>query len=364
MKKNYYDILGISDEEKKLQGDEFLKVLKKKYRNFALKLHPDRQSGKSDDEKKKAEEQFKEVSEAYEVLSDASKRAEYDNPRSTFDFGSGGMDFGGMGMEDILRHFGFGGMDFGFGGHREHSQSKGTNIRIVMKLTLEEMFEGVTKKIKYNKFVVCDNCGGSGKTDKTKEKTCRTCGGSGFVFSQNSFMSMQRTCPTCGGSGKHIENPCPKCGGHGIIQKPCVEELKIEKGVLDGMSVIFNGKGNAAPHGGGINGDLIVSIQMIPHDDFEVINNDIYFSIELNVVDAILGCSVAVKTVDGKQLTAKIPNGTRDGHKLRFKGYGIPIYGTNNSGDMYGIVKITIPKSITDEEKELLMKLKEHKNFK
>ena len=178
-------------------------------------------------------------------------------------------------------------------------------------------------------------------------------------------MSMQQTCPTCGGSGKHIENPCPHCQGHGIVQKVTDEtEIKLDKGLLSGMNIILTGKGNFPPHGNGTPGDLIVSIQVNPSDDFEIDGNDLYFEIELSVIDAILGCTFNVKTVDGKQLTAKIPSGTSDGHKLRFKGYGIPIYGTNTSGDMIGVVKIKIPKKITEGEKRLLLELKEHENFK
>ena len=359
MKKNYYDVLGITDEERKLQGEEFEKILKKKYRNFALKYHPDRQSGKSEAEKKKAEAKFKEISEAYDVL--LNKRAEYDNPQSAFSFS--GTDFGGMGMDDILRHFGFGGMDFGFGRTREPRVAKGTNIRITMPLTLEEIFNGTTKKIKYNRFEPCDKCKGSGKTANTKEKVCRTCGGSGFIFSQNGFMQMQQTCPTCGGKGKMVENPCTSCGGHGIVLKSCVEEIVLDKGILDGMSIAFEGKGNFPPHGEGVPGDLIVIVQAIPSKDFEASGNDLYFPIELGVVDAILGCNINVRTVDGKELTAKIPNGTCDGHKLRFRGYGLPIYGTNNSGDMIGIVKINIPKKVTSKEEQLLKELKNQEHF-
>ena len=363
-RKDYYKILGISEDERKLQGDEFEKIIKKKYRSIALKYHPDRQNGKSESEKKKAEEMFKDASEAYEVLSDASKRSAYDNPQSNFDFGMhGGMDFGGMGMEDILRHFGFGGMDFGFGSN-EPRVSKGTNIRITIKLTLEEMFNGVTKKIKYNRFEPCSRCGGSGKSANTKEKLCKTCGGRGFIFSQNGFMQMQQTCPTCGGKGKIIENPCSACGGHGIVQKTCVEEIVLSKGLLDGMSIGFSGKGNYPPHGNGIPGDLIVVIQAIPNNFFEVSKHDLYFPIEISVVDAILGSTINVKTVDGKELSARIPNGTCDGHKLRFRGYGLPYYNMEGSGDMIGVVKIIIPKEITKKEGELLMELKKEEHFK
>ena len=353
-RKDYYKILGVNKDAS--QDD-----IKKAFRKLSIKWHPDKNQGSKD-----AEAKFKEIAEAYEVLSDPKKREEYDNPHSNFDFSmSGGPDFGGMGMDDILRHFGFGGMDFGFGGRRrEPREVKGTNIRITMKLTLEEMYNGVTKKIKYNRFEPCESCKGSGKTAETKEKICRTCGGSGFVFSQNGFMSMQQTCPSCGGSGKHIENPCRACGGHGIVQKSCVEEITLEKGLLQGMSIMVQGKGNYAPHGNGVPGDLIIVIQAIPNDKFEFDGNDVYFPIKLNVVDAILGCTIKIDTVNGKQLTAKIPNGTCDGHRLRFKGYGIPIYGTNDSGDMFGIVKISIPKSITKKEEELLKELKEQDHFK
>ena len=363
MKKDYYKILGITDEEKKLQGDEFEKVLKKKYRAMALKLHPDKQQGKSDTEKKEAEDKFKEASEAYDTL--LNKREEYDNPASNFEFNMGGPNFGGMGMDDILRHFGFGGMDFGFGNsNRGQQQRKGGNIRINMNFTLKDMYEGVTKKIKYNKFDICDKCGGSGKTSKTKEKVCKTCGGSGYVFSQNGFMSMQRTCPTCGGVGKHIENPCPHCGGHGIVQKRVTEEIKIDKGAIDGMHLVMSGKGNMPPHGNGVCGDLIISIHGVNDDKFEAIGNDLYFPINLNVVDAMLGSSLSIDTVDGKKLEAKIPIGTNDGHKLRFRGYGIPKYGTNQSGDIIGVVKINMPKTINEKERKILTQLKEQEHFK
>jgi molecular chaperone DnaJ len=353
MKKDYYKILGV---DKNATQDE----IRKAYKKLALRWHPDRNQGS-----KEAEEKFKEAAEAYEVLGNEDKRKEYDNPMSNFDFNMGGPDFGGMGMDEILRHFGFGGMDFGFGSsNRGQSQTKGSNIRLNMKFTLKDMYNGVTKKIKYNKFDICDKCGGSGKTDKTKEKVCRTCGGSGFVFSQNGFMSMQRTCPTCGGVGKQIENPCPHCGGHGIVQKKVTEELKIDKGVIDGMSIVFSGKGNMPPHGNGVCGDLIITVTSADDEDFEVVGNDLYFPINLSVVDAILGTSISIDTVDGKHLEAKIPSGTSDGHKLRFRGYGIPKYGTNQSGDIIGVVKINIPKKINDKEKKLLEELKEQENFK
>ena len=363
-KKNYYDILGITDEEKKLSGSEFEKVLKSKYRKIALSAHPDRQQGKTEKEQKEAEERFKEASEAYEVLGNEKKRAEYDNPHSSFSFS--GQNFGGMDINDILNHFNMGGFDFdfGFGGHHETIQ-KGSNIRITMNLTLEEMYSGVTKKIKYKRFEPCGNCGGDGMTSESRRKTCKTCGGRGTLLGGNGFMRMMQTCPTCGGQGYIIENPCPHCHGHGIEQRTTDDtEIVIGKGALDGTNIIYSGKGNFPPKGNGVPGDLIVNIRLVPNSKFKVNGNDIYFPIKVNVIDAITGCNVKVKTVDGKELTAKIPMGTNNGHKLRFKGYGIPYYNTNENGDMIGIVQVIMPKKLTNNEKELLVKLKDCTNFK
>jgi len=355
-RKDYYKILGLSDEERKLKGKEFQDIIKKKFRKISIEKHPDKQHGKSDAEKKQAEEEFKEAAQAYEVLSDEKKRAEYDNPHSSFDFS--GMDFGDMHIDDILRHF-------GFGHDSRPKEIKGTSIRITLPLTLEEMANGVIKKIKYKRFVLCDSCNGSGRTANTKERVCRTCGGSGMVFSQNHFMMVQQTCPTCGGQGRYLENPCTRCGGHGIAEKTNEEaEIKVEKGVLGGMSFVLEGMGNYPPHGEGIPGDLIILVRQIEHDTFECINSDLYCEIGISVVDAILGAKINVSTLDGKVLSATIPQGTKEGDKLRFRGYGMPKYGSNHVGDMIGIIRIKIPKQITDDERQLLEKLREQEHFK
>lgn len=359
-RKDYYKILGITDEEKKLQGKEFESILKKKFRKLSVKWHPDRNNGS-----KEAEEKFKEIAEAYEVLNDEKKRAEYDNPHSNFEFN--GQNFGGMGIDEILRHFNMGGFDFdfGFGGNRRNVVQSGSNIRITMNLTLEEMYKGVTKKIKYKRFEPCDNCGGSGMTSESRKKTCRSCGGQGTIFGGNGFMAMAQTCPTCGGQGYIIEKPCSHCSGHGIVQKVCDEvEIPIPSGALNGTNFVFNGKGNYPPKGRGNIGDLIVNIRLIPHETFKAVDNDVYFQINVGVIDAILGCEINVTTVDGKELTAKIPSGTNNGHKLRFKGYGIPFYGQNKCGDMIGIVRIIMPTKLSNKEKKILTELKNEEHFK
>ena len=177
-------------------------------------------------------------------------------------------------------------------------------------------------------------------------------------------MSMRQGCPTCGGKGYVIENPCPHCGGNGIVQKVSPITIKIQKGMLPGAEIKYNGLGNAAPNGTGPNGDLFVFIEEKPHDLFERENDNLIFNIEVPVIDAMLGCNVTVPTIDGKKLTAKIPQGTVDGTTLRFKGYGLQAYGKSKRGDMLGIVKLALPTKLNDEEREILFKLKESENFK
>ena len=365
MRKNYYNILGITEDEKKLQGAEFEKILKKKYRKIALENHPDKNPGD-----KKAEEKFKEAAEAYEVLGDEKKRKDYDNPASNFDFrASGGPDFGGMNMEDILRHFNMGGFDFGFGDEKQRKRSvKGGSIRLNFKLTLEEMFSGVTKKFRYTRHELCDTCGGSGMTENSRRKTCKSCGGTGNVFTSagGGFMniSMTRTCPTCGGNGYVIENPCSKCSGHGIVQKENQTEVKIPAGAEHGQTLVMAGLGNFPPHGEGVAGDLLIYIEQIQHDRFERIGDDLFVELEVPIAKSILGCTINVETIDGKEISAKIPPLTHNGTQLRFKGYGMPNIRSGVRGNMIGIVKHVLPEKLDEEDKKLLEQLSKRENFK
>ena len=175
---------------------------------------------------------------------------------------------------------------------------------------------------------------------------------------------MHQTCPTCGGKGYIIENPCSKCNGHGLVINDFETEITIEKGVVPNTEVIFPNLGNAAPHGNGVNGDLHVIIYEKPNDKFERHGIDLYFELKIKVIDAMLGCEVKIDTIDGKKLTAKIPQGTCEGHNLRFKGYGLPLYKTNDRGNMIGVVKLVMPNKLNDKEKELLNELKKQENFK
>ena len=352
-RKDYYKILGITDDEKSLSGKSFEDVLKKKYKKLALKWHPDRNPNN-----KEAEAMFKDVTEAYETLS--KHREEYDNPKSNFR-----NPFEGMDINDILRNMN---PFFNFGAGRARREAaanlKGTSIHITMGLTLEEMHDGVHKKIKYKKLVPCKTCGGSGMGEHSHEETCNQCKGSGSVFSNNGIMQVLATCPSCGGRGVILKDPCKDCGGNGVVKDDAEVEFDIDKGVRDGANLYVGAYGNAPYRGKGTNGDLIVTVMQAPHDTFERDGDNLYRKIEVNVVDALLGCTKSVGTIDGKTLSAKIPSGSDDGFTLRFKGYGMPTYGGTVYGDMYGVLSLKMPKKLSDEERELLTKLKGMEHFK
>lgn len=360
MGKDYYKILGITDEERKLKGEEFKKVLKKKYRKLAAKYHPDKNQGD-----KSAEEKFKEVNEANEILSDDKKRAEYDAPKASFNFNGNGGASSGFDFDDL---FG-GGFFHGFGeqsyNRGQKKVVKGSDIRIKFKLTLREIYEGTTKKIKYKRYETCSHCNGSGKTAASSERVCPTCGGNGYVFGSRLFFEEQRVCPSCGGSGSIIDNPCPHCKGIGLEEKVMEVELRVRKGVRDAMVLRYNGLGNFAPHGNGKNGDLLVVIEEIPNENYQRDGDDIYFKIDVPIINAILGTNATITTVDGKKLESKIPRFSTNGGRLRFKGYGMPIYGNDEAhGDMIGIINLVMPTNLNKDEIRILESLKKSENFK
>lgn len=353
--KDYYKILGV---DKNASQEE----IKKAYRKIAIKNHPDKNQGN-----KEAEEKFKEATEAYEVLKDPEKRKEYDNP--SFNFNYSGPDFSHMDINDIMNHFrtNFDFGDFGFGGMHGNTASqrpvKGSDIRIKMNVTLEDAFFGTTKKIKYKAFNKCDECGGKGLTKDSTMETCPTCGGKGQIYRQVGIWQEYTICQTCGGKGTIIKNPCPKCNGLGIVQGIRETEINIPKGVIGGNQIIVNGVGNAGK-GDAINGDLFIVVQDVPHNKFKRYYNDLICNIDISVIDAILGCEKEVETIDGKKLLAKLPNGIQNGYTIKFKGYGMSIYGTNERGDLIGVINIKIPKQVTEEEKEILKQLQGKENFK
>jgi molecular chaperone DnaJ len=291
-KRDYYEVLGVA----KNAGEQ---EIKKAYRQKAIQYHPDKNPNN-----KEAEEKFKEAAEAYEVLSNSDKRNRYDQFGHAGVSGTnGGQGFGGMNMEDIFSRFGSIFEDFGFGGFgssrsyssRSHGVRKGSNIRIKVKLNLEEIAKGVEKNIKVQKYISCKSCGSTGAKSSDAVKTCPSCHGSGYtVRMQQSFlgaMQVQTECHQCHGTGKIITDKCTQCAGNGIIKGEEVIAIKIPPGVGNGMQISMNGKGNAAPNNG-INGDLFVLIEEIPHDLYERDGNNLYLEHYITFPQAVLGTSM------------------------------------------------------------------------
>lgn len=346
--------------------------IKKAYRKAAIQFHPDKNPGD-----KEAEEKFKEAAEAYDVLSNPDKRARYDqfgHAGMNGSAGGGSYSGGGFTMEDIFRNFGdiFGGHFGGFGGFGGNAgrggvrKNRGEDLRVKVRLTLQEIAHGVTKKLKISRAVTCDKCGGSGADQPTDVQTCATCGGSGYVTEVvDTFFGRtqtQRVCPTCRGEGKTITKPCTKCHGNGTVKGEEVIEVNIPAGVAEGMQLSVNGKGNAARRGG-INGDLIVLIEEERDPNLIRDGNDLLFNARISATTAILGGSVEIPTIDGKaKVTVK--SGTMAGNVLRLRGKGLPDIQGRGKGDLLAVVDIDIPAKLTDEEKKLLKQLSDCPNFK
>ena len=361
-KRDYYEVLGV---DKNVSPEE----LKKAYRKLALKYHPDRNPGD-----KEAEEKFKEAAEAYDVLSNPDKKAKYDQfGHAGLDGAAGGFSGQGMSMDDIFSSFGSifgdffgGGGGFGFssrgGGGRP--TSRGSNLRIKVKLTLEEIEQGVEKKIKVGKYVQCKTCGGSGARNNSFE-TCSHCHGTGMItevrrsiFGQ---MQTQSACPYCGGQGRIIKDKCHDCHGDGIVKSEEVITINIPAGVSDGMQLSMRGQGNAAPHGG-VAGDLIIQVEEIPHEMFERQDNNLFYNAFITFSEAAMGGTIEIPTLKGK-VRVKIDQGTPSGKVIRLKGKGLPDLNGYSRGDMLVSINVWVPKNLTKEEKSLLEELEKHPNF-
>ncbi len=359
-KRDYYEVLGVSKEATKEE-------IKKAYRKQAVKFHPDKNPGD-----KKAEENFKEAAEAYEVLSNDEKKARYDRyGHAGVGSAAGGYGGQGMTMEDIFSSFGdifgdaFGGFGGFGGGRRGRRVNKGSNLRVKVKLTLQEIAAGAEKKIKVNKYDTCDSCGGTGAADSSSLSTCSTCRGSGQVTRLTNTMlgQMQTTsvCPACGGEGKTITKKCTACYGEGIVQKEEVIKINIPAGVGKGMQMTVGGKGNA-PRRGGVNGDLLVVIDEEEHPDLIREGNDLIFNLFISIPDAILGTYVEVPTVDNN-VKIKIEPGTQPGKILRLRGKGLPEVNGYGRGDLLVNVNVWIPKHMNKEELKIIDKLKDSSSF-
>lgn len=352
-KRDYYEILGIS---KGASDDE----IKKAYRKMAIKYHPDKNEGD-----KEAEEKFKEAAEAYEVLRDPQKRSRYDQFGHAGMGGNAGFGGGGMSMDDIFSQFGdiFGDGNpfesfFGGGGARggRARGRGGSNIRIKVKLTLQEIAKGADKKVKYQRQAVAEG---------VSFKSCNTCGGSGQVRRvTNTILGQMQTtsaCPTCHGSGKILDKKPNGVDNSGLTYVDEFVEIKIPAGVTEGMQLSVSGKGNAGP-GGGPNGDLLIQIEEVEDENLQREGQNILFNLFLNFADAALGTQVEVPTVDGK-VKIKIDAGTQAGKILRLRGKGLPSVNGYGTGDQLIQINIWTPTKLSSEEKEILNKLKNSDNF-
>ncbi|MBC7686702.1 MAG: molecular chaperone DnaJ [Aquabacterium sp.] len=369
MKRDFYETLGVS---KSSSQDE----IKKAYRKVAMQYHPDRNPGD-----KPSEEKFKEAAEAYEILSDSDKRAQYDrfghNAFSQGRSGGGGFNGGGMNMDDIFSQFGdiFGeespfGSFFGGGGQRRSAAGKprgtrGSNLRIKIKLNYEEMAKGASKTVKVKKHVSCSTCTGSGAKDKNSLQACGTCGGSGQVRKvQNTFLGQMQTvttCPTCSGEGSTITNKCTSCKGEGRVYGEETVTIEIPAGVQEGMQLSMNGKGNAGERGGA-NGDLIILIEEEAHAELHRDGLNVAFDLHITFPEAVFGTNVEVPTIDGKA-KIKIPPGTQSGKIFRLKGKGFPSVNSYEKGDQLIHVNIWTPQHVNSEEKAMLEKMQDSDNF-
>lgn len=358
-KRDYYEVLGIN---KGASEDE----IKKAFRSMSKKYHPDLNPGN-----KEAEEKFKEVNEAYQVLSDQDKKAKYDRfghagVDPNFGAGSGGFNGAGFDFGDIFGDI-FGGGFGGFGGgQRRNGPQRGRDIRQVIDITFEEAAFGCKKKMNIQSQEKCDTCGGSGAKPGTTAKTCQRCHGTGQIQTQQrtilGYMTNITTCPDCHGEGKIISDPCRDCRGTGKVRKTKTVEVQIPAGIDSGQTIQLSGQGEAGSKGGP-NGDFLLSVRVRPHPIFTREGNSVYMEMPITFVQAALGATVQIPTLDGA-VEFNIPEGTQTGSKFRLKGRGIPYLRSKSRGDQFVTVTVEVPRNLTSKQKELLRNFDEDKNYK
>ena len=365
-KRDYYEVLGVS---KTATEDE----IKKAYKKLAIKYHPDRNPDDKD-----AEEKFKEAAEAYDVLHDPQKRARYDqygHEGMSGASGFGGFNGQGMSMDDIFSMFGdvfggrggFGGFSgFGGGGGQQRQRRfRGSDLRVKVRLNLKEILNGAEKKFKLKKYVICEHCHGSGAEGNGGTETCPTCHGTGSVTrTQQSIFGMMQTqsvCPQCNGEGKIIKDKCKHCGGEGIVYGEEVVEVKIPKGVAEGMQLSMSGKGNAGKRNG-VPGDLLIQIEEEPNQELIRQEDDLIYNLLLSFPSAALGDTVEIPTIDGK-VKVKVEPGTQPGKVLRLRGKGLPNVNGYGTGDLLVNISVYVPETLSKDEKNALEKMQNSENF-
>ena len=361
-KRDYYEVLGL---QRGASEDE----IKKAYRRLAKENHPDMNPGD-----KGAEARFKEIGEAYEVLSDPEKRSRYDqfgfagvDPNFAAGQGAGGGfggGFGGFGdfdIGDIFDSFFGGGAARSSGARSANTARRGENIRVQAELTFEEAAFGCTKEVPVSRIENCPECGGTGCEKGTTPEVCKRCSGTGTVRSQvrTAFgvMSSSSPCPDCSGTGKIIHSPCRKCRGKGAVRKNTTAKVEFPAGIDDGQTLSVHGLGHRGLNGGPA-GDLLVTVSVLPHSQFEREGFDVYYDMPITITQAALGDSVEVPTLDGK-VKYTIPDGTQTGTVFRLRGKGIPHLNSSGRGDQFVKVTVQTPMNLTGEQKELLRKLGE-----
>ena len=348
-KRDYYDVLGVP---KGSQAD----AIKKAYRTKAKELHPDRNSDNPN-----AESQFKEVNEAYEVLKDADKKAAYDRYGHAAFEGGGGQGFGGGGdfssafsdvFDDLFGDF----MGGGRGGRKQ--QSRGSDLRYNLSISLEEAFAGLQKTIDIPSAVKCGSCNGTGAAGGSSPTTCPTCSGLGKVRATQGFFTVERGCPTCSGVGQIIKNPCSSCGGQGTQKKDKALSVNVPPGVETGTRIRLAGEGETAPRGG-VSGDLYIFIEVSKHKIFERDGLNLFCRVPVSMAKASLGGEVEVPTIDGGRSRVRIPAGSQSGRQMRLKGKGMPAIKTIQKGDMFIEMAVETPVNLTAKQKELLQEFEE-----
>lgn len=361
-KRDYYEVLGVS---KGASADE----IKKAYRKKAIKYHPDKNPDNPE-----AEDKFKEAAEAYEILSDDNKRARYDQfGHAGMGGAAGGGGFGGgMSMDDIFSQFGdifgghFGGFGgFGGGGGRGRRANRGSDLRVKVKLNLQEVLNGVEKKIKVKKDVSCSHCSGNGAENGTELSTCSTCNGSGVTTRvANTILGQMQTtvsCPTCNGEGKTITKKCTYCNGEGVQHEDEVISIRIPAGVEEGMQLSMQGKGNAARRGG-VNGDLLILVEEEEDPNLIRDHNDVIYNLFISFPTAALGGTVEVPTIEGKA-KVKIEPGTQPGKVLRLRNKGLPSINGFGTGDELINVNVYVPEKLSSSDKKLIENLNKSESF-
>ena len=358
-KRDYYEVLGVG---KGASAEE----IKKAYRKIAKENHPDLHPGD-----KNCEARLKEANEAYEILSDPEKREKYDQfGHAAFDpnagFGGGGFQGGFGDLGDIFGDLfggGFGGFG-GFGGQSARAQNgprRGENLRVGLTLDFREAVFGCTKEISVAKVEECEACHGSGCAPGTSPETCPDCKGTGTIRQQQrtpfGAFSTSGPCPRCGGTGRVIQKPCPQCRGQGAVRRQKKISVNIPAGIDDGQTVSLRGQGNAGKNGGPP-GDLLVTVRVRPSQEFQREGDDIYYALDIDMTQAALGAEVEVPTLDGK-VKYTVPAGTQNGAVFRLRGKGVPHLQGSGRGDQYVTVTVTIPRNLTQEQKELLTQFQE-----